>query len=1062
MTIPLESAIVRIRAVDGSVMGAGFLVSERYILTCAHVVARALDLPETASELPRAEVCLDFPLLSIQQKFIAQVVHWQPDIDVAGLELTERLPAGTQAARLVSADDWWEHPFRAFGFPAGFDAGVWASGLLRGKQANGWVQIEDVKQTGYFVQPGFSGGPVWDNELNGIAGMTVAADTSENIRAAFIIPTDLLIKSWPILDEQSIPPCPYRGLSAFREQDTPFFFGRETFVEKLVGAVRQQPLTAVLGASGSGKSSIVFAGLVPKLRQEKIWIIANLRPGTDPFKALASALLPLYEISLDRTDQLVKIPKLANYLREGELSVDDIVASIIQTQVNVELNQFGLPAVSTSSTPRVLLIIDQFEELFTLCTDVHTRCRFLDILLDAMQISSSPLRILLTLRADFLGQILTHRNMADALQNADLKLGPMNQQELELAVEKPATKLGVAFESGLVKRILDDVGDEAGNLPLLEFALTLLWERQRCNRLSHQAYDAIGWVKGALTHYADTTYTRLDPVEQDQARRIFVQLVSPGEGTVDTRRLATQRELVSNWSVVQDLANARLIVTDVNAESVETCEVVHEALIQNWDRLRQWLNEDRAFRTWQERLRSTLRQWQATNKDKGALLRGTLLTEAENWLTKRDLDLSLGEVSFISTSLQIREQEQEETKRLKLAEERSRMIAQTMAALSSTLDYRKVLRLVAEQAVSALSDSRLDTDSLIAIVLLFEGNEDKLTIVAGRNVVVSEQSLRIDSSRGVIGSAIETSEVVISHNIEDDEVLSKLKSASVARSAICAPLRTEKYTYGVILFLSSETNVFNSEHKNFLKIFADQAILALQNAQLFQDIQNEKEKLRELERQRLNKLARQLHDGAVQALAAIVMRANFIKKLIEDTKVDKALDEIRKVEELGTHATRELRTTLFTLRPVILETQGLVAALKALAERINNCEAFQITVIDQGFNEKQINSAAKGVVFAVVEEAVTNVKKYAHASKVTIALTPHQETLTVEIQDNGTEFDTEQLRTNFDQTTYLGLNAIFERTELIGGLCSIESSLGSGTLIRIQIPLVDGSTSRVE
>ncbi len=200
MPTPLESAIIRIRTADGIVVGAGFLVTGRHILTCAHVVAEALDLPHDTPDPPQADIRLDFPLLAPDQVLTARVIHWQSNADVAGLKLTGQPPGRAKPVRLITADDWWGHSFRAFGFPVGSDDdGRWASGLLRGKLANGWVQIEDVKQTGYFVQPGFSGGPVWDNQLAGVVGMTVAADTPAGIRVAAIIPTNILGEVWPNL-----------------------------------------------------------------------------------------------------------------------------------------------------------------------------------------------------------------------------------------------------------------------------------------------------------------------------------------------------------------------------------------------------------------------------------------------------------------------------------------------------------------------------------------------------------------------------------------------------------------------------------------------------------------------------------------------------------------------------------------------------------------------------------------------------------------------------------------------------------------------------------------------
>ncbi|MFM7787520.1 MAG: S-layer homology domain-containing protein, partial [Microcystis panniformis] len=195
-------------------------------------------------------------------------------------------------------------------------------------------------------------------------------------------------------------------------------------------------------------------------------------------------------------------------------------------------------------------------------------------------------------RADFLGNALSYRPFADVLQNTDLKLGTMNREELTEVIEKPAQKLGVTLEAGLVKRILDDVESEPGNLPLLEFALTELWQRRQGKELTHLAYTEIGQVQGALARHANEEYHKLSEEQREQMRRIFIQLVRPGEGTEDTRRLATKAELGEvNWVLVKQLADARLVVTSRSEEAqVETVEVVHEALIRNWGELRGWMD----------------------------------------------------------------------------------------------------------------------------------------------------------------------------------------------------------------------------------------------------------------------------------------------------------------------------------------------------------------------------------------------------------------------------------------------------------------------------------------
>ncbi|MGD2177518.1 MAG: BTAD domain-containing putative transcriptional regulator, partial [Anaerolineae bacterium] len=448
--------------------------------------------------------------------------------------------------------------------------------------------------------------------------------------------------------------CPYRGLGSFREVDAPFFFGREDFTARLAEAVGGKPLVVVVvGSSGCGKSSTVFAGLLPRLRDGDGWVNAQFRLARRPFHALAAALLPLLEPELGETDRLIEARKLAKALRRGEIPLYDAIQRALDKR----------PAGT-----RLLFVLDQFEELYTLCPEPELRHRFLDGLLAAVQAASEQhlprFALLLTLRADFMGHALAHRPFADALQDGSLMMGPMSRDELRRAIEKPAEAQGAAFEAGLVERLLDDVGKAPGNLPLLEFALTLLWEAQSDGWLTHAGYEEIGQVEGALARYADEVYAKLDEREQEAARRVFVQLVRPGEGTEDTRRVATRAELGDeHWGLVQHLADRRLVVTGQDATATEIVEVVHEALIQRWGQLRAWMDADRAFRTWQERLRAALRGWETSDRDEGALLRGAPLAQAESWLAERGGELSKPERDFIQASVGLRERRRFERER---------------------------------------------------------------------------------------------------------------------------------------------------------------------------------------------------------------------------------------------------------------------------------------------------------------------------------------------------------------------------------------------------------------
>ncbi len=491
---------------------------------------------------------------------------------------------------------------------------------------------------------------------NGMEGDNRSVDIGRDVKESVIIPgnsntaTITITNYYYREDTQVIPvestdaadenlDCPYRGLFHFGPKDAKYFFGREIFIQELFVATQTRNFIPVLGASGSGKSSVVLAGLVPKLQQESNWLFTHFRPGKDPFHALASALIPLYTKNLDDTDKIIQARKLSQSLGNGEIFLADVFAQIHQN----------------NPTHKILLIADQFEEIYTLCADQKIRRNFLDSLLDSFP-SSSPQsqynRVLVTtMRADFLANALLYRPFGDVLKN-DIKLSSMNHDEVTSIIAKPAEKLKVTFESGLVERILDDVKDEPGNLPLLEFALTELWKQQKDRQLTHAAYQKIGKVQGALARHADWNYGNLDATEKEQVRRIFIQLVQPGEGTLDTRRLATKAELgETSWNLVKQLADNRLVVTNQNAANQETVEVVHEALISNWDEFRRWMNEDRSFRAWQERLRFAMNQWQNNARDKELLLRGKLLSEAEEKLKQRRDELSVDEQKFIQASV---------------------------------------------------------------------------------------------------------------------------------------------------------------------------------------------------------------------------------------------------------------------------------------------------------------------------------------------------------------------------------------------------------------------------
>ncbi len=472
---------------------------------------------------------------------------------------------------------------------------------------------------------------------------------------------------------------PYRGLEVFRERDTAFFCGREIFTERLLDAVLSRNLVAVVGPSGSGKSSVVQAGLLPALRKQRppatTWDAAIFTPGNRPYQHLADALISLQEPAYRDTDREIEATKLGKAFAEGNAYLESVVDRLLQ---------------KSEGTDRLLLVADQFEELFTTTPDTDKQ-PFIERLLQALE--HTRITLVVTLRADFYGHALNlSRAFSDRIEQGLVNLGPMTREELERSIRDPATRVGLHFEAGLEAKILDDVADQPGNLPLLEFALTELWVRRQRDLLTHAAYEDVGGVSGALAKRAEAEYKRLTPDQQRMARQLFTRLVrvaGPDEGNEGTRRRAELPELdPSAEPLVRRLAAARLLVTsghDVTVEAAEarlaagtetrerhtdaeptvrtTVEVAHEALIRGWERLREWLNEDRGFLLWRQRLSLVQTQWKQMGNDPGSLLRSAALTEAEHWLHKKSEEINKTEKTFIQASLDARAQEQKALER---------------------------------------------------------------------------------------------------------------------------------------------------------------------------------------------------------------------------------------------------------------------------------------------------------------------------------------------------------------------------------------------------------------
>src|SRR5262245_22403157 len=448
--------------------------------------------------------------------------------------------------------------------------------------------------------------------------------------------------------EPAVALCPYRGLRAFREEDQGFFFGREAYLAPLLEVTLSQRVVVLVGLSGSGKSSLVHAGLVPLLRRQRppapTWDVVSFVPADPPFHQLSAALIGLLEPDLSETDRIAEGYKLGDRLARGEVPLEAVITRVL---------------AKSGGTDRILLVVDQFEELFYK-NAADDRKAFISTLLNAAE--RAPVTVLVTLRASFYDHtIASSRELSDYLRRGAVNLGSMTREELQRAIAEPARRVAIEFEHGLVERILTDVGAEPGNLSLLEFALTELWSKRQDRLLTHSAYEAIGSVKGAMAQRAEELFRGLPSAQQVMARRVVTRLWEPSRpnGTPDTRQHAIVGELGSEyWPVIKTLADARLLVTGRDgATGMDTVEVAHGGLVHEWARLKAWLDEDKEFLLWRRRLRAELSEWQRSGGDEAGMLRARQLEEARHWRGLRANELTPIETDYIVRSEMLRERE---------------------------------------------------------------------------------------------------------------------------------------------------------------------------------------------------------------------------------------------------------------------------------------------------------------------------------------------------------------------------------------------------------------------
>lgn len=545
-------ALVRVFR-DGQPIGVGFLVGDGLVLTCAHLVTD-----------DRVE--LDFPVLG--ERSAARVVHRPDDLDVVGLRL-DRVPAQARALRVVAADDVRDHRVRTFGVPDRRPDGVWSQGVVRGAIAAGRLHIEDDRAHGLPMLRGFSGSPVLDDDLGAVVGMVVEVEARREHRIGYALTGSLLHDAWPELAAPQ--PSPFRGLEPFQREDAEFFFGRAATTRELAERLNRDGVVVVTGPSGCGKSSLVLAGLLPELDLRAV--VVRPATGSSPRAALAAAL-------------------------QDDRETEDALNHIL---VRDDLR-------------RLVLVVDQLDEALARFPDETA-----DLLATLLAVAESHRRtpridLVVTTTSEPLDTLLADTRFGAALARRTTTVGAA---ELREVIEGPLAPVGMpVLENGLTETLLEDLADERNPLPLLEFTLTLLWERQERGVLTHRAYRELGGVAGAVAGYAEHVWQRFDP---DEVRHALTQLLSPLESGGYVRRAVALDEL---GPIATELARTRLVTLRSS-----TVELAHEALVRHWHRLRDWVDEDRDFRRWQDEVDRAADRWRDT-RDRALLLRGKALRQA--------------------------------------------------------------------------------------------------------------------------------------------------------------------------------------------------------------------------------------------------------------------------------------------------------------------------------------------------------------------------------------------------------------------------------------------------
>jgi WD40 repeat protein/energy-coupling factor transporter ATP-binding protein EcfA2 len=642
----LAAATVQVTGTDGHIGGLGVLIAPTLVLTCAHVVLEASGRPAHQEELPDGPLGVRL-VLREGEPVDAVVRDWVPvrangTGDVAVLSLSRPLPEA-RPVLMVAPRDVWDHKAIVFGLPRDDTGGGWHTARLRARTGTGRLQMSPLDGQSDPIQPGFSGSAVWDEDLGAVVGI-VASISPAHRGQSFCIPTRTVLDELPDLAELLAPDSPFPGLRPYTEEDSAHFFGRDEDVTAVVDLLcphgSPEGCVTLTGPSGSGKSSLLMAGVLPRLKEREVEVVTLRAEGRLPDAA-----------------------SVGRALREHR------------------------------SAPGLVLALDQAEALL-LRPEEELRA-LADALLDAGR--HPGVAVLVALRTDFQDAALRHPELSRLLGGAPAhQLGLMTREQLTEVVRLPLRAFpGVEYDSGLADRLIEDAAGRPGALPLLGFVLTTLWERQVGGRLRLDSYRELGGLGGVLSSRADSAWQRaLRGAAEEAATGLLRALVQipPGSGTALRARLARRDVGEEQWAIARALAEARVLVLGADHERGETVELAHEALIEHWQPLATQLEKDRTFLTWRGELRYDRARWWRAGRPDGLLLEDPALSVAEEWLARRHAELTAEDREFIEASAGLRSRKQRESAR---SERRKRYLRVLWAVVT-------VLAVVAAAVVSVL------------------------------------------------------------------------------------------------------------------------------------------------------------------------------------------------------------------------------------------------------------------------------------------------------------------------------------------------------------------------